>query len=117
MTTKKSQAGLESEVMGLWVCKSASKWNFPRSQKVKRSVVSTVLQKCQGMFPAWPKREKRKCRMLLEECGPFWLLDTQTTFEDSSPAFPTTIKEPCVPNGKSVLLFKPHKPSAYDRVL
>ena len=69
MTTKKCQAcqACVSEVLGLWVCKSAWTWNFPRSQEVKKSVVSTVLQKCQGMFPAWPTREKRKCRTLLEE--------------------------------------------------
>ena len=41
MTTKSSQ----SEVMGLWVCQAACKCNFPRSQKVKKSVGSTVLQK------------------------------------------------------------------------
>ena len=34
----KEKSGMWSEVMGLWVCKSAWKWSFPRSQKVKRSV-------------------------------------------------------------------------------
>ena len=85
------------------------------------------------------KRETQLPNATGRVCGFFWLLDTQTTFEDSSPDLPTTIKEPCVPNGKSpqphiqklppvqpplfnlplklqssVLLFKPHKPAADD---
>ena len=42
ITAKESQW---SEVMSLWVCKTAWKRNFPGSRKVKKSVGSTVLQK------------------------------------------------------------------------
>ena len=42
ITAKESQW---SEVMSLWVCKTAYKRNFPGSRKVKKSVGSTVLQK------------------------------------------------------------------------
>ena len=45
----KEKSSKWSEVMGPWICKSAWKRNFPRSQKVKRSVVSSVLQKCQSL--------------------------------------------------------------------
>ena len=51
--------------MGLWYASLHGNGIF--LNLVKGSVVSTVLQKCQGMFPPWPTREKRKCRMLLEE--------------------------------------------------
>ena len=30
----KEKSGMWSQVMGLWVCNAACKWNFPRSQKV-----------------------------------------------------------------------------------
>ena len=111
----KEKSGMWSEVMGLWVCKSAWKWSFPLSQKVKRSVRQHCASKMSGHVSRLAnKRETQMPNATRRVCGPFWLLDTQATFEDSSPAFPTTIKEPCVPNSKSVLLFKPHKPAAYD---
>ena len=49
----KEKSGMWSEVMGLCVCKSAWKWNFPRSQKVKRS----VRQHCAS------KMSERVCRL------------------------------------------------------
>ena len=111
----KEKSGMWSEVMGLWVCNSAWKWSFPRSQKVKRSVRQHCASKMSGHVSRLAnKRETQIPNATRRVCGPFWLLDSQTTFEDSSPAFPRTIKEPGVPNGQSVLLVKPHKAAACD---
>ena len=60
----KGKSGVWSEVMGLWACKAACKCDFHRSHKVKRSIVSTVLQKNQSLFTVRPTREKCKCQLL-----------------------------------------------------
>ena len=58
----KEKSGMWSQVMGLWICKAACKWNFPGSQRVKRSVGRPLLQKFQSLFTAWPTREECKCQ-------------------------------------------------------
>ena len=40
-----------SEVMGLWECMAACTWDFPQSQKVTRSVGSTVLRNFEACLP------------------------------------------------------------------
>ena len=64
-----------SDLMGLWVCKSAWKWNFPRSQKVKRSVSNTVFQKIKAYFPL-DQQERDANRQLSHtnnsSVKPFW---------------------------------------------
>ena len=67
MTTKKCQAcGLKS-----WVFGYASLHGNGVSLGLKNSkglVGSTVLQKCQSLFAAWPTTQKCKCQRYRDSC-------------------------------------------------
>ena len=44
----KEKLGMRSQVMGLWVCNAACKWNYPISKS--QEVCSTVLQKFRACY-------------------------------------------------------------------